>query len=154
VRGTDLAEGGVGEQVVASFGERVPGLDLHAVLGQELLVVLALEEWVGLGLVDAAAVANAVHRATGVWVRDLPVTCDKPLADDGEAPAGGPGPGHRDVQLLPGAAGDVIDHNEIVPAGADDADLADALGAHGVDSPTCSTTPVYPSPSLSGQRAV
>ena len=29
----------------------------------------------------AAAVANAVHRATGVRVRDLPVTCDKLLAD-------------------------------------------------------------------------
>jgi len=29
----------------------------------------------------AAAVANAVHRATGVRVRDLPVTCDKLLAE-------------------------------------------------------------------------
>ena len=29
----------------------------------------------------AAAVANAVHRATDVRVRDLPVTCDKLLAD-------------------------------------------------------------------------
>ena len=52
MRGADPAQGRVGEQVVAAFGERPPGLDLHAALGHELLVVGALEERVGLDLVD------------------------------------------------------------------------------------------------------
>ena len=52
VRGTDLAEDGVGEDVVLAFGERAPGLDLHAVLAHDRLVGDALVERVRLDLVD------------------------------------------------------------------------------------------------------
>ena len=44
MRGADLAEDGVGEEVVLALGERAPGLDLDAVLAHELLVGGALME--------------------------------------------------------------------------------------------------------------
>src|SRR5215208_4921260 len=51
VGGADLAEGRVGEQVVAALGERAPGLELDAALTHELLVVLALKKgWVSIWL--------------------------------------------------------------------------------------------------------
>jgi hypothetical protein len=51
VRCADLGEGRVGEEVVAAFGERSPGLDLDAALAHELLVGGALVEGVRLDLV-------------------------------------------------------------------------------------------------------
>ena len=52
VRGADLSEHRVGEEVVPPFGERPARFDLHAALAHQLLVVGALEERVALNLVD------------------------------------------------------------------------------------------------------
>ena len=63
----------VGEQVVAAFGERAPGLDLHAVLAHQLLVGGALEERVALDLVDGRGdlvVLDQIDEPVGVEVRD------------------------------------------------------------------------------------
>jgi hypothetical protein len=81
VGGADLAEGRVREQVVAALGERAPGLELDATLTHELLVVLALEEWVGLDLVDRrrdVVVVDEVDQPVGVEVGD-PDRLDQPL---------------------------------------------------------------------------
>ena len=72
VGGADLAQGRVGEEVVAAFGERPPGLDLDAALAHELLVGGALEERVGLDLVDRGGdlvVVDEVDQPVGVEVR-------------------------------------------------------------------------------------
>ena len=68
----DLAEGGVGEQVVLALGERAPRLDLHAVLAHQFLVGMALEERVGLDLVHRrgdVVVVDQVDQPVGVEVR-------------------------------------------------------------------------------------
>ena len=64
---------GVGEQVVAAFGERPPGLDLDAALAHQLLVGGPLEERVALDLVDGRrdlVVVDQVDEPVGVEVRD------------------------------------------------------------------------------------
>ena len=72
VRGADLAEDRVGEDVVLALGERAPGLDLHAVLAHERLVGGALVERVRLDLVDRRrdlVVGDEVDEPVGVEVR-------------------------------------------------------------------------------------
>jgi hypothetical protein len=59
VGGADLGQGRVGEQVVAALGERSPGLVLDAALAHERLVGGALEEGVGLDLVDGGVTSCA-----------------------------------------------------------------------------------------------
>jgi hypothetical protein len=70
VGASDLAQGGVGEEVVLAFGERAPGLELDAVLLHELLVGGALEERVGLDLVDGRGrfvVTACSVCSAGIW---------------------------------------------------------------------------------------
>ncbi len=61
----------IGEQVVPALGEAAPGLDLHPVLAHEVLVVGALEERMGLDLVDGRGdlvVDDQVDQTVGVEV--------------------------------------------------------------------------------------
>ena len=63
----------VPEDVVPAFGERPPGLDLDAVLPQELLGLDLLVEGVRLDLVDRRhhlVVDHQVHQPVGVEVAD------------------------------------------------------------------------------------
>ena len=72
VRGADLAEDRVGEDVVLALGERAPGLDLDAVLAHHRLVGGALVERVRLDLVDGRrdlAVQDEIDEPVGVEVR-------------------------------------------------------------------------------------
>ena len=71
--GADLGQGGVGEQVVAAFGEPAPGLVLDAALDHEVMVGVPLEVGVGLDLVDCRGDPGAVdevHERVGVEVGD------------------------------------------------------------------------------------
>jgi hypothetical protein len=64
---------GFREYVVAAFGERAPGLHLHAPVAHELPVGLALEERVRLDLVDGrrdVVVLDEVDEPVGVEVGD------------------------------------------------------------------------------------
>ena len=66
--------------MVAALGERPPGLQLDAALTHELLVGLALEERVGLDLVDGGGdvvVVDEVDQPVGVEVGD-PDRLDSP----------------------------------------------------------------------------
>lgn len=63
----------MGEQVVLAFGEAAPRLVLDAVLAHEVVVGGALEERVGLDLVDRRGdlvVADQVQEPVGVEVGD------------------------------------------------------------------------------------
>jgi hypothetical protein len=68
----DLAQRRVGEEVVLPLGERTPGLNLHAALAHELLLVGALVERVRLDLVDRRddlVVVDEVDQPVGEEVR-------------------------------------------------------------------------------------
>jgi hypothetical protein len=72
VRLSDATERRIAEEVVPAFGERAPRLDLDAALAHELLVVRALEERMGLDLVDRRGdlvVVDQVDQPVGVEVR-------------------------------------------------------------------------------------
>lgn len=71
--GCDAREDEVAEEVVLAFRERTPGFDLYAVLTHEVLVGGALEEGMGLYLVDGRdhlVVLNEVDEPVRIEVRD------------------------------------------------------------------------------------
>ena len=73
MRGADLAQRGIGEQVVLAFREWAPGLDLYPALAHELLVGGALEERVGLDLIDGGdgfVMVDEIDESVAVEVRN------------------------------------------------------------------------------------
>ncbi|MBB5597156.1 hypothetical protein BKA12_000236 [Neomicrococcus lactis] len=81
---TDLAQHGISKEVVPSFSERSPRLDLNTVLTLEGMIRSTLEEQVSLDLVDGREnliVVNKVHESVRIEVGNANSTSLPDLAN-------------------------------------------------------------------------